>query len=101
MENYSITLPAWTVGEKALDKVVEICAPHGKTAALIGGRRALGAIAAQIKGAVQGKIDITAERLAAADRIILGKTGGKTVEFPHGYLLYAGKGVIRLYQATI
>ena len=63
MENYSITLPAWTVGEKALDKVVEICAPHGKTAALIGGRRALGAIAAQIRRAVQGKIDITAERL--------------------------------------
>ena len=45
--------------------------------------------------------DITAERLAAADRIILGKTGGKTVEFPHGYLLCAGKGVIRFYKATI
>jgi len=38
--------------------------------------------------------DITAERLAAADRIILGKTGGKTVEFPHGYLLHAGKGTV-------
>ena len=45
--------------------------------------------------------DITAERLAAADKIIRGKTGGKTVEFPHGYLLRAGKGVIRLYKGTI
>ena len=40
--------------------------------------------------------DITAERLEAADKIILGRVGGKTVEFPHGYSLSAGKGVIRL-----
>ena len=39
--------------------------------------------------------DITAERLAAADRIIRGKTGGKAVEFPHGYLLRVGKGTVR------
>lgn len=39
--------------------------------------------------------DITAERLEAADRIILGKDGGKTVEFPHGYALCVGKGVVR------
>ena len=39
--------------------------------------------------------DITAERLAAADKIILGKTGGKIVEFPHGYLLRVGKGTVR------
>ena len=45
--------------------------------------------------------DITAERLAAADKIIQGKTGGKTVEFPHGYLLRAGKGVIRFCKSTI
>ena len=40
--------------------------------------------------------DITAERLEAADKIILGSVGGKTVEFPHGYSLSAGKGVIRI-----
>lgn len=40
--------------------------------------------------------DITAERLEAADKIILGNVGGKTVEFPHGYSLSAGKGVIRI-----
>jgi len=39
--------------------------------------------------------DITAERLAAADRIILGKTGGKTVEFPHGHSLSVGKAKVR------
>ena len=36
--------------------------------------------------------DITAERLEVADKIILGKVGGKTVEFPHGYSLSVGKG---------
>lgn len=40
--------------------------------------------------------DITAERLEAADKIILGNVGGKTVEFPHGYSLSAGKGLIIL-----
>ncbi len=40
--------------------------------------------------------DITAERLEAADRIILGSVGGKTVEFPHGYTLSVGKGVVIL-----
>lgn len=39
--------------------------------------------------------DITAERLEAADRIILGQAGGKTVEFPHGYTLSVGKGLVR------
>lgn len=38
--------------------------------------------------------DITAERLEAADRIILGQAGGKTVEFPHGYSLSVGKGAV-------
>ena len=38
--------------------------------------------------------DITAERLEAADKIILGQVGGKTVEFPHGYSLSVGKGVV-------
>ncbi|MCR5034821.1 MAG: tRNA lysidine(34) synthetase TilS [Clostridia bacterium] len=39
--------------------------------------------------------DITAERLEAADRILLGQVGGKTVEFPHGYTLSVGKGAVR------
>lgn len=38
--------------------------------------------------------DITAERLEAADKIILGQAGGKTVEFPHGYTLCVGKGMV-------
>ena len=39
--------------------------------------------------------DITAERIAGADKVILGAAGGKTVEFPHGYRLSVGKGVVR------
>ena len=38
--------------------------------------------------------DITAERLEAADKVILGQVGGKTVEFPHGYSLRVGKGKV-------
>ena len=44
--------------------------------------------------------DITAERLEAADKIILGNVGGKTVEFPHGYSLSVGKGVARFEVAV-
>ena len=40
--------------------------------------------------------DITAERLAAADKIILGNVGGKTVEFPRGYSLSVGKGLVEI-----
>lgn len=40
--------------------------------------------------------DITAERLAAADKIILGRVGGKKVEFPHGHSLSVGKGVVEI-----
>ena len=63
MENYSITLPAWTVGKEALDKIGEICAPYGKSAVLIGGQKALRAISAKIRRAVEGKIALTAELL--------------------------------------
>ncbi len=38
--------------------------------------------------------DITAERLAAADAIILKKQGPKTVEFPHGYKITVAKGLV-------
>ncbi len=38
--------------------------------------------------------DVTAERLEAANRIILVKQAPKTVEFPHGYLLTVAKGKV-------
>ena len=38
--------------------------------------------------------DVTAERLEAADKVVLGNVGGKTVEFPHGYSLSVGKGTV-------
>lgn len=40
--------------------------------------------------------DITAERLEAADKIVLGRVGGKKVEFPHGHMLRVGKGVVEI-----
>lgn len=40
--------------------------------------------------------DITAERLAASDKIILGRVGGKKVEFPRGHALSVGKGVVKI-----
>ena len=40
--------------------------------------------------------DITAERLEAADKIILGRVGGKKVEFAHGHALRVGKGVVEI-----
>ena len=44
--------------------------------------------------------DITSERLEAADKVILGGAGGKTVEFPHGYSLRVGKGLVRIGVAV-
>ena len=43
MENYSIYLPAYTIGEKAYEKVGGIAAPYGKKVAIIGGKKALAA----------------------------------------------------------
>lgn len=40
--------------------------------------------------------DITAERLAAADRIIMKKQGPKTVEFPGGYRLKVAAGKVHI-----
>lgn len=40
--------------------------------------------------------DITAERLAAADKIIMKKQGPKTVEFPRGYRLTVAAGKVRV-----
>lgn len=41
MENYSISLPSYTIGEKAYDKMDEICTPFGSKAVCIGGRTAI------------------------------------------------------------
>lgn len=41
MNNYSMYLPSYTVGEKAYDKIGEICSQYGKTAVVIGGEKAM------------------------------------------------------------
>lgn len=38
MPDYSLRLPAWTVGENALEKLREIC-PKGQNAVVIGGKK--------------------------------------------------------------
>ena len=40
--------------------------------------------------------DVSAERIAAADRIIGGKQAPKTVEFPRGYRLTVARGMVRI-----
>ena len=56
--SYSITLPSWTAGENALEKVPEICAPYGKHAVIIGGRHACEALCPALKEACAGKISL-------------------------------------------
>ncbi len=41
MENYSISLPSYTIGDRAYEKIDEICSAFGKTAVCIGGKTAI------------------------------------------------------------
>ena len=59
MPDYSIRLPSWTIGIHALDKVSEVCRESGTRAVIIGGRRAMAAIAAKIEEAVRPVLEIT------------------------------------------
>ncbi len=59
MTNYTLRLPSWTVGEHALRDVEEITSRYGKSAAVIGGERALSAILYKIRAVVGKKVRIT------------------------------------------
>ena len=59
LPDYSIRLPSWTIGIHALDKVSEVCRESGTRAVIIGGRRAMAAIAAKIEEAVRPVLEIT------------------------------------------
>lgn len=41
MENYSISLPSYSIGSKVYEKIGEICSPYGKKAVCIGGKTAI------------------------------------------------------------
>ena len=58
MRNYSITLPAWTVGDDALSALGRVCTPFGKTAVVIGGRKAMAAIGDALRQAARGVVEI-------------------------------------------
>ena len=57
MPNYSLHLPAWTVGENALEKIREIC-PAGQTAVVIGGRKGMAAIRPRLERAAAGCVSL-------------------------------------------
>lgn len=51
MDNYSMFLPSYTIGDKAYDKIGEMCQPYGKTAVVIGGHKAMAAAKPHIDAA--------------------------------------------------
>ena len=54
MENYSIYLPAYTIGPGAYEKVGAIVSPYGKKVCIIGGRKALAAALPSLTKAMAG-----------------------------------------------
>lgn len=53
MENYSINLPAYSIGTDVYRKVPEICSPYGTRIVAIGGHRAMEAVKKQLTEAVK------------------------------------------------
>ena len=54
MENYSILVPAYTVGPEAYQKIPEFCKVYGKTAVVIGGEEAMAAAREKLLAATAG-----------------------------------------------
>ena len=44
MENYSIYLPSYSIGDEVYSKIPQICEPYGKRIAAIGGRKAIASV---------------------------------------------------------
>lgn len=57
MPEYSLRLPAWTVGENALEKLREIC-PKGQNAVVIGGKKGTAALRSKLEKAAAGHVSI-------------------------------------------
>lgn len=54
LNNYSMTLPNYTIGEKAYEQIPIFCGKHGSTAVMIGGKTALEKAAAKIRSCAGG-----------------------------------------------
>ena len=78
------------------------CREQGVSAGVVLDRAGLAACHPAIRHRVMMKAfgetgltrDITAERLGAADEIIMKKQGPKVVEFPHGFRITVKKGMV-------
>ena len=57
MPNYSLKLPAWSVGKEALEKIPDICTA-GMTAVVIGGRKGMAAIRDRLERAAAGHVSL-------------------------------------------
>ena len=57
MPDYSLRLPAWTVGSRALDAIREVI-PAGKKAAVIGGNKGMAAIRPRLEKAAEGWVSL-------------------------------------------
>ena len=112
MPNYSLTLPSWSVGENALEKIREIL-PAGQTAVVIGGKKGTAAIRSRLEQAAQShtrlldflwyggeaseeNIAALAEQKAVRDADVIFAVGGgkaldtcKTLGFQIGKPVYA------------
>lgn len=53
MENYSITLPSYSIGNNVYSKIYDICSPFGKKAVCIGGKTAVSKVRALIEKSVE------------------------------------------------
>ena len=110
MPEYSLRLPAYSIGTDVLSNIPRICAPYGKRAVIIGGHRAMDAIADKIVKA-SGPIEIlgrlwyggeaTEENIQAlaekkevlAADMIFGCGGGKALDTGKALGLRLGKPV--------
>ena len=54
MEDYSIIIPSYTVGPRAYLEIPKYCLPYGKTAVVIGGKKAMAAAKEKLLSAVEG-----------------------------------------------
>ena len=59
MDNYSIHLPSYSIGDKVYDKIPEICEPYGTKVIVIGGKKAMAAAKEKIEEAIKdSKLEI-------------------------------------------
>lgn len=59
MDNYSIHLPSYSIGDKVYDKIPEICEPYGTKVIATGGKKAMAAAKEKIEKAIKdSKLEI-------------------------------------------